>query len=111
MVNIILKDLPKISLNQWYSSKNWTYRYEIKNKYKLLVKSQCKYLFPKDKQYSVEYHFKWKSRAIDVSNCTAALKMIEDIIFEDDSYKIVRSLFITSDKVEEDIVIIKVKEL
>lgn len=111
MVVIELKGLPKISLNQWYAGTHWTKRNTYKNYYILAIKSQYKKLFPKDKQYNVEYHFKFKSRPLDASNCVAMVKLIEDIIFEDDSYKIVKELTITSDKGKEDLVIIKVKEL
>jgi hypothetical protein len=38
----------------------------------------------------------------------AMVKMIEDIIFENDSYKVVKSILITSDKGLEDLVKIKV---
>jgi len=37
------------------------------------------------------------------------VKMIEDIIFENDSYKIVKSILITSEKGDEDTLTIKIK--
>ena len=38
-MKIILNDLPKISLNKWYSGEHWSKRKKLKDKYKLLIKS------------------------------------------------------------------------
>ena len=108
---VILKDLPKVSLNKWYAGNHWTKRNKLKNTYKILVKSQFKHVFSKDKQYEVSYNFEFDKRPLDASNCVAMVKLIEDIIFEDDSYKIVKGISITSDKGKNNIVIIKIKEL
>jgi hypothetical protein len=97
-MQLILKDLPKISLNEWYSGNHWTKRKQIKDTYKLIVKSQFKYVFPKDKQYRVEYQFNFVSRPLDASNTIAMVKMIEDIIFEDDKWDIVKEITISSKK-------------
>lgn len=99
---IILKALPKISLNQWYSGMHWTKRKKIKDNYTLIVKSQFKNILPKTKIYNTEYHFTFKLRPLDASNCVAMVKMIEDIIFESDGYKIIHSILITSKKGAED---------
>jgi hypothetical protein len=106
---IILKDLPKISLNKWYAGMHWTKRKQIKDNYTQIVQSQCSELLPKDKTYQVEYNFTFKSRPLDASNCVAMVKMVEDIIFENDSYKVVTELIITSSKGLEDKVEIKIK--
>ena len=107
-MQIILKDLPKISLNKWYSGMHWTKRKKIKDNYTLIVKNQFNKTLPKTNTYNTEYHFTFKSRALDASNCVAMVKMIEDIIFENDSYKVVKSILITSNKGLEDSVKIKV---
>ena len=107
-MEIILKDLPKISLNKWYAGMHWTKRKKIKDNYTLIVKSQFNKTLSKTNTYNTEYHFTFKSRALDASNCVAMVKMIEDIIFENDSYKVVKSILITSDKGLEDSVKIKV---
>ena len=107
-MEIILKDLPKISLNKWYAGMHWTKRKKIKDEYTLLVKSQFNKILSKTNTYNTEYHFTFKSRALDASNCVAMVKMIEDIIFENDSYKVVKSILITSQKGTEDSVKIKV---
>ena len=106
---IILSDLPKISLNKWYAGMHWTKRKQIKDAYTLIVKSQFKDVLPAYNSYDTEYHFTFKSRPLDASNCVAMVKMIEDIIFETDSYKVVTEIVITSSKGLEDKVLIKVK--
>jgi hypothetical protein len=109
-MKIILKDLPKVSLNVWYSSKHWSFRKKLKDNYTLLVKSQFKDVLPASGSYNTEYHFTFKSRPLDASNCVAMVKMIEDIIFENDGYKIIKSILITSGKGAEDMVEIKINK-
>jgi len=101
-MKIILKDLPKVSLNVWYSSKHWSFRKKLKDNYTLIVKSQFKDVLPASNSYDTEYHFTFKSRPLDASNCVAMTKMIEDIIFESDGYKVIKSILITSSKGAED---------
>ena len=107
-MKIELLHLPKISLNEWYAGKHWSKRVKIKNRYKFLVKSQFKGVFRKDNTYEVSYTFNFKTRPLDASNCVAMVKMIEDIIFEDDSYKIVHKISIRSRKSTKNSVIIDV---
>jgi len=108
-MDITLYNLPKISLNKWYAGMHWTKRKKIKDNYTQIVRSQFSSLLSRDNTYKVEYHFTFKSRPLDASNCVAMVKMIEDIIFETDSYKVVTELVITSCKGLEDKVTIKVK--
>ena len=109
-MNIILKDLPKVSLNVWYSSKHWSFRKKLKDNYTLIVKSQFKDVLPASESYDTEYHFTFKSRPLDASNCVAMVKLIEDIVFENDGYKIIKSILVTSNKGAEDFVEIKINE-
>jgi hypothetical protein len=109
-MKIILKDLLKVSLNVWYSSKHWSFRKKLKDNYTLIVKSQFKDVLPASNSYDTEYHFTFKSRPLDASNCVAMVKMIEDIIFESDGYKVIKSILITSEKGAEDIVEIKINK-
>ena len=108
-MDITLYNLPKISLNKWYAGMHWTKRKKIKDNYTNIVRSQFSSLLSRDNTYKVEYHFTFKSRPLDASNCVAMVKMIEDIIFETDSYKVVTEIVITSSKGLEDKVTIKVK--
>ncbi len=108
-VNIELSGLPKISLNKWYAGTHWTQRKKIKDDYKVIVYSQHRetYNIPCD----TEYVFMFKSRPLDASNCVAMAKMIEDILFPNDGYKIVRSVKYSSIKGNEDRVKLKIKIL
>jgi len=95
-MKITLNDLPKASLNEIYAGSHWRKRKALKDNYIAIIKGQFKHVFPKNKTYLVYYTFYFKSRALDVSNTVYMLKMIEDVIFEDDSYKIVQELNIKS---------------
>jgi len=97
-MKIILNNLPKASLNKIYAGEHYSKRKRLKDDYIAIIKGQFKHVFPKDKTYLVHYTFHFKSRALDVSNTVYMLKMIEDVIFEDDSYKIVKELNIKSMK-------------
>jgi hypothetical protein len=109
--SIILKDLPKVSLNKWYAGIHWTKRNETKNNYKLIVRSQFKKVFPKDMSYECEYIFHWKKNPLDTSNCVAMVKLIEDVLFEDDKHDIVPKITIQSKKAKEEFVEINIKEI
>jgi len=104
---IELHDLPKISLNEFYSGKHWSNRKKIKDNITLLVKAQTKEII--DYPCDVEYDFWFKKNPLDCSNaCGGMVKMIEDCIFPDDSPKIVRSIKVSSQKRNDDIVFIKI---
>lgn len=107
-MKIELKGLTKISLNKWYSGEHWSKRKKLKDQYKLLIKSQFKQVLLKSNTYEVEYIFTFRIRPLDASNCVAMVKLIEDVIFEDDNYKIVESITIKSRKGVEDSVEIKI---
>jgi hypothetical protein len=109
-MRIILKDLPKISLNKWYAGTHWTKRKEIKDNYKLIIKNQFKEVLSKDKHYHVSYYLCFKTRPLDASNCAAMVKLIEDVIFEDDNFKIVESITIQSVHGNTDFVEIEIIE-
>ena len=108
LILIELNDLPKVSLNQWYAGKHWTHRQKMKKIYQSLVKSQCARVFPKDDKYVVSYYFTFKSNPLDASNCIAMVKMIEDIIFEDDKWDIVKIGAIESIKGKADKVEVRI---
>jgi hypothetical protein len=104
------RDLPKISLNQFYAGTHWSKRNKIKDNYHLLISSMTKEKI--DFPCEVEYKFWFKSRPLDCSNaCGGMIKLIEDCLFLDDSYKMVRSIKVTSEKRKDDIVFIKVIEI
>jgi hypothetical protein len=108
---IILKDLPKHSLNKIYSGVHWTKRKKDKDTYKIIINSQFKEVLSKEFSYKVSYEFNFKRNALDTSNTVYMLKMIEDIIFEDDTYKIIPELNIKSQKAKEDFIKITIEQL
>jgi hypothetical protein len=108
---IILKDLPKHSLNKIYSGVHWIKRKKDKDTYKIIIKSQFKEVLSKDFSYRVSYEFNFKRNALDTSNTVYMLKMIEDIIFEDDTYKIIPELNIKSQKAKQDFIKITIEQL
>lgn len=111
-MKITLIGLPKTSLNKFYAGMHWTKRKHIKDNYTLLVKSQFKHVFSKDSQYEVDYMFCFKNKPLDASNTIGMVKLIEDIIFEDDKYNIILKISISSGKSQsEDYVVITVNEI
>lgn len=110
-MEIILRRLPKVSLNDLYAGIHWTKRKKIKDDYKWIIRSQYKGIFPKDKQYEVSYEFYFKKNALDASNCLFSAKMIEDVIFEDDKHDIILSVRVQSRKGPSDYVKITVDEI
>lgn len=105
---IILNNLPKISLNKYYSGIHWAKRKQLKDTYALLIKSQTKQQFTKP--CNITYHLYFKSNPLDISNCFGMIKMIEDCLFPDDSNKIVKSITAYSEKSDTDYVKITVTE-
>jgi hypothetical protein len=108
---IILKFLPKVSLNKWYSGSHWSDRKKLKDSYTNIVKAQFKGLFPKGGVYTCQYCFEFEKKPLDASNCVAMVKMIEDIIFEDDKFDIVTDITISSRKGQFDKVTVSVIDL
>jgi len=108
---IILKDLPKLSLNKIYAGIHWTQRTKNKDTYGMIIKSQFKEVLSKEYRYKVSYEFNFKRNALDASNTVYMLKMIEDIIFEDDTYKIIPELNIKSQKAKEEFIKITIEQL
>jgi Holliday junction resolvase RusA-like endonuclease len=111
MVSLTLRDLPKISLNKWYAGTHWTKRNRLKNAYKLALKSQFNGLFSKDKAHKVSFIFYFKSRPLDCDNCSAMIKLINDVLFEDDKWDILEIGYIRSLKDKDERVEIEVEEL
>lgn len=108
---IILKDLPKISLNKWYSSEHWSKRKKLKDDYVWLIKSQTKVVFPKNRKYVVDYEFHFKKNPLDASNCVGLIKLVEDILFEDDKWDIILKISLSSQKDKTEFVKITITEV
>jgi hypothetical protein len=113
-MKITLRDLPKISLNKWYSGSHWSERKRIKDNYKLIIISQLKppfWPFKANKSYLVHYSFFFKGSPLDATNCAAMVKLIEDVLFEDDNYKIIPGIGINTNKSKDNYVEIEIIEL
>jgi hypothetical protein len=89
-IQLIFNNMPKVSLNQWYSGQHWKKRKEIKDIYAKFIASVHPEKYTK--RCDTTYIFEWKTRSLDPSNCMAMIKLIEDSLFPDDSYKIIRWL-------------------
>ena len=109
-MEFVLRNLTKISLNEWYSGKHWSKRDAIKSDYKWIIKSQVKGKFTRNKKYHCEYEFHFKQNPLDATNTIAMVKMIEDCLFESDKYDIVLSVKLSSLKDKDDFVVIKITE-
>ena len=109
IVELELFNLKKISLNEWYAGKHWSNRTKIKNAYKRVIAKQTDLLI--GQECKVEYAFEFESHPLDASNTVAMAKMIEDIIFPNDGYKMVRKVSYSSDKGPKNKVTLKIKIL
>ena len=100
----------KVSFNDFYEGGSWKFRHSVKKKYKKAFQ-EFHHRVSSDSKYNVDYEFSFKSRPLDSTNTMAMVKMIEDIIFEKDNYKIVRRVSTVSNKGEKDFVKITVWEI
>lgn len=107
LTRLVFKDLPKISLNEWYAGTHWTQRKKIKDFYKLWIESVYKKKFRKP--CKVDYLFEFKKHSLDASNCVAMLKLIEDVLFPLDSPKIIKGIYVGSARGQEDKVTVIIK--
>lgn len=105
---IYLEGLPIVSLNKFYSGIHWAQRKKIKDQYYWLIKEKTNKTF--NKPCGVDYLFAFKGRILDCSNCVGMVKMIEDVLFPDDSHKIVKSISVQTQKDEKNYVKIIIKE-
>ena len=74
MEEIVIFDLPKVSINKWYAGCHWTKRQKLKEQYLWLVKRRIS-VYP----ITVSYFFEFKTRPLDASNCVAMIKLIEEV--------------------------------
>ena len=89
--------MPKISLNKFYTGTHWTKRKKIKDDMYWAVISQI----GKEKlnqPCTARYDFHFKTKPLDCSNAVGMVKLIEDVIFEDDNTEIVKGIEITSNE-------------
>jgi len=114
-MKLVFYKLPKVSGNLWYAGVHWSKRKKIKEVFTMIAMEElrCQTTHRKFvKPCNVEYIFEFKGKALDCSNCAGGMvKLLEDILFPDDSPKIVKSIKITSLGSVEDKVTVIIKEL
>ena len=112
VTEIILRNLPKISMNKIYAGVHWTKRKQLKDAFYLVIKSQFKTVFPKTDRYTVSYEIvSKKGIPCDATNLGYIIKIIEDTIFEDDSWDIITQVCMSSRKGDDDYVKVTVTTL
>lgn len=113
-MKLTFNNLPKISNNKFYAGVHWAQRKKIVDNYKKIVYALLCVQTDRrkfEKPCEVEYIFEFKNKPLDCSNTVGMLKMIEDVLFPDDSYKIVKKLIITSLSSVEDKVTVIIEEV
>lgn len=105
----VFDNLPKVSFNKFYESKHWGFRTGMKKKYSRILGMHYNCI-DCSKQYDVEYTFQFKIKPLDATNTMGMVKMIEDVLFKNDGYKVVLSVRTSSSKGKKDSVEIKVWE-
>jgi len=112
VTEIILRNLPKLSLNSIYAGLHWTKRKRLKDAFYLIIKSQFKTVFPKTDRYTVSYEIVSKNGIpCDATNLSYTVKMVEDVIFEDDKWDIITQVCLSSRKGDDDYVKVTVTTL
>ena len=105
----------KISLNEYYSGKHWSVRSGHKTNYRDAYVGKLKELRKFENKVDIEFDFTFKSRALDSSNCSAMVKLLEDCmvkagVIQNDSPKFVGWISMKSMKGLKDSVTITIKE-
>lgn len=104
MLEIEIPILWKVSANEVYAGVHWSKRNALAKDYHQLVNLKTKGLIFEPLTYPVQlfFNFHWASRALDSSNCSYLVKLIEDglkgEILPDDSIKYVQTIITTSQK-------------
>lgn len=105
----------KISTNKIYAGVHWSVRKEYATLYHLLSRGQPKYIgkYP----IQIAYRFTWQKHALDATNCSFLVKLLEDGLviggaIKGDDYMTVRRTIIESKrdrKIKEDFVEIEIE--
>lgn len=114
-MKIKIDNLIKVSTNSIYSSKSWHTRQKFKKQYLLLTNGFKDLEFISDR-VDIHIDFYFKGRALDSSNCSYMLKLIEDClvhhgVLKDDTIKYVGKVSMQSyNKATHDHCIIDIKK-
>ena len=104
-MEIVIRDLIKVSSNKIYAGMHWTARKRLKDNY-LMITSPFKRMCPIDEKVDLDFKFYFTKNVLDSSNCSFLAKMLEDClvhhgVLKDDSIKYVGRVSIQSFKSEE----------
>ncbi len=82
MQEVIIENIVKISTNAIYAGTHWTKRKKLKDSYLWLTKGPFKLLKPAEGKVDIDFTFFWAGRALDSSNVSFLVKMLEDCLVE-----------------------------
>ena len=105
-----------VSTNKIYAGMNHFHRTQLKNDYHWMIKKVKKHIQkPHSFPVKIMYHFSFRGRVFDSSNCSFMQKMLEDALVKegflpDDSYQYVWFNGITIRKGPQDQVTIEIIE-
>lgn len=106
---VVIKNLPKVSLNKFYAGMHWSVRNAIKDSYHEVVPVLSDIKFP----IEVSYRAYFKNNPLDASNFVGGMvKLIEDVLFsKKDGYKQICLGSVKCFKGDEDRVEITIREI
>jgi hypothetical protein len=78
-IEIIIKDLIKVSSNQIYAGQHWTKRKKLKDDY-LWLTTPFKSLPKISEKVDLDFKFFFGSKPLDSSNCGFLVKILEDCL-------------------------------
>lgn len=85
---IIFNNIIKVSTNQIYAGVHWRKRKRMKDNYLLMYKRQLREIRPFANKVNLFFHFYFKSKKLDSSNCSYMGKILEDCLV---TYKILKN--------------------
>jgi len=98
----------KLSLNKFFGRMHWTARKRIVDEWDMVMMPFKRKLKPEKTPTGVTYDFFLKGKLLDVSNCFAMVKLLEDSmvrngILEDDSPKYIREITVSVQKGDNEV--------
>ena len=105
-MQIVIKNIPKISTNSIYAGVHWSTRKKHKEAF-LWLTTHFKQLEKISGKVDLDFNFFFKKVPLDSSNCSYLSKILEDClvaygVLEGDSPKFVRKISMQSQKGEKD---------
>jgi len=85
---IIFNNIIKVSTNEIYAGVHWRKRKRMKDNYLLMYKIQLRQIRPCTNKVNLFFHFYFKSKKLDSSNCSYMAKILEDCLV---TYKVLKN--------------------